>query len=200
MVRLRLVRQGRRHRPFYRLAAMDKRTRRNGRVIESLGWYNPMAPAGKPQLELKVERIKDWLERGAQPTDTVRDILGREGILDGAAKDTWEQDRAVARRRVATKTALSKTEAAATEIAEFAEAAEADVSAQRKQISDAVAAVKAAVATADPDAAESAAQNAAAALADAKKTEEAFQAKKKAEQETASASSEDAEQAGDAES
>ena len=79
MVVLRLKRMGRRHRPFYRLNAMDKRAPRNGRVIEELGWFDPVAPDDK-QLSLKSERIDYWLSVGAQPSDTVRTLLKRSGI------------------------------------------------------------------------------------------------------------------------
>ena len=79
MVVLRLKRLGRRHRPFYRLNAMDKRAPRNGRVIEELGWYDPVAPDDK-QLSLKEDRIKHWLSNGAQPSDTVKALLRRAEI------------------------------------------------------------------------------------------------------------------------
>ena len=79
MVVLRLKRMGRRHRPFYRLNAMDKRAPRNGRVIEELGWFDPVAPEDK-QLALKNERIEYWLSVGAQPSDTARTLLKRSGI------------------------------------------------------------------------------------------------------------------------
>ena len=79
MVVLRLKRMGRRHRPFYRLNAMDKRSPRNGRVIEELGWFDPVAPEDK-QLSLKNERIEYWLSVGAQPSDAARTLLKRSGI------------------------------------------------------------------------------------------------------------------------
>ncbi|MDG1837775.1 MAG: 30S ribosomal protein S16 [Phycisphaerales bacterium] len=76
MVVLRLKRLGRRHRPFYRLNAMDKRAPRDGRVIEELGWFDPLVADDK-QLCLKADRIKYWLSVGAQPSDTVRTLLKR---------------------------------------------------------------------------------------------------------------------------
>jgi small subunit ribosomal protein S16 len=79
MVVLRLKRMGRTHRPFYRLAAMDKRSPRNGRVIEELGWYDPIAPEDK-QVQLHTERIDYWLSVGAQPSDTVKGLLRKAGI------------------------------------------------------------------------------------------------------------------------
>ena len=76
MVVLRLKRMGRRHRPFYRLNAMDQRAPRNGRVIEELGWFDPLVDDDK-QLNFKADRIKYWLSVGAQPSDTVRGLLKR---------------------------------------------------------------------------------------------------------------------------
>ena len=76
-VRLRLKRFGRRHRPSYRVAAMDVRAQRDGRVIEELGFYDPVARDEAKQLVLKQERIDYWLSVGAQPTDTVRRLIER---------------------------------------------------------------------------------------------------------------------------
>jgi small subunit ribosomal protein S16 len=76
MVVLRLKRFGRTHRPFFRLNAMDKRAPRNGRVIEELGWFDPIAPADR-QLSINVERVNHWLSVGAQPSRTVRTLLKR---------------------------------------------------------------------------------------------------------------------------
>ena len=79
MVVLRLKRLGRRHRPFYRVNAMDKRAPRNGRVIEALGWFDPIAPEDK-QVSFKEDRINYWLSVGAQPSRTVATLLRRAGI------------------------------------------------------------------------------------------------------------------------
>ncbi len=78
MVVLRLKRMGRRHRPFYRINAMDKRAPRDGRVIEQLGWYDPIAPDDR-QLSVKVDRVDYWLSVGAQPSRTVASLLMRVG-------------------------------------------------------------------------------------------------------------------------
>ena len=76
MVVLRLKRFGRRHRPFYRLCAMDKRSPRDGRVIEELGWFDPIANEDK-QLNINTERADYWLSVGAQPSQTVATLLRR---------------------------------------------------------------------------------------------------------------------------
>ncbi len=79
-VRLRLKRFGRRHRSFYRVNAMDSRAPRDGRVIEELGWYDPEAKEPDKQLSLNRERIEYWLSVGAQPSETVAQLLKRQGI------------------------------------------------------------------------------------------------------------------------
>lgn len=80
-VRIRLKRMGRRHRACYRVAAMDARCPRDSRVIEQLGFFDPCASAGAGTVQLKHERISYWLGVGAQPSDTVRRLLEKNGIL-----------------------------------------------------------------------------------------------------------------------
>ncbi|MBT8484874.1 MAG: 30S ribosomal protein S16 [Phycisphaerales bacterium] len=78
MVVLRLKRLGRRHRPFYRVCAMDRRVAANGKAIEELGWFDPLAPE-EQQVSLKVDRIDYWLSKGAQPSRTVASMLRKAG-------------------------------------------------------------------------------------------------------------------------
>ncbi len=80
-VRLRLKRFGRRHLPFFRINAVDSRRPRDGRVLEELGWYDPLAKTADQQISLKRERIEYWLDKGAQPSDTVRNLLTKNGIV-----------------------------------------------------------------------------------------------------------------------
>lgn len=75
-----MKRFGRRNRSFFRLNAIDSRTPRDGRVIEELGWYDPRATDPQAQISLKRERIEHWLAVGAQPSETVRDLLKKSGI------------------------------------------------------------------------------------------------------------------------
>jgi small subunit ribosomal protein S16 len=82
MVRLRLKRFGRTHRPFYRLNAIDQRSPRDGKPIEQLGHFDPCQKDESKQVSLDAERVRYWLSVGAQPSETVRDMLVREGILD----------------------------------------------------------------------------------------------------------------------
>jgi small subunit ribosomal protein S16 len=79
-VRLRMKRFGRRHTATYRLNAVDSRSPRDGRVIEELGIYNPCGKDPAKQLILKKERIEYWLGVGAQPSDTVRNLLYKNGF------------------------------------------------------------------------------------------------------------------------
>ena len=81
-VRLRLKRMGRTHRSFFRLNAVDSRRPRDGRVIEELGWYDPNAKSPEEEASLNRERIEYWLGVGAQPSDTVKDLLRKHGITE----------------------------------------------------------------------------------------------------------------------
>lgn len=79
-VKLRLKRMGAKKRPFYRIVAADSRSPRDGRFIEVVGTYNPiMDPA---EIKVDEEKALKWLQNGAEPTDTVRDLLKKEGILE----------------------------------------------------------------------------------------------------------------------
>ena len=70
---------GRRHRPFYRICAMDARRPRDGRVLEELGTYDPMIPDADARAVLNGERIQYWLSVGAQPTDKVKVLIKKYG-------------------------------------------------------------------------------------------------------------------------
>ena len=83
MVRLRLKRFGNRHRPFYRLCAMDIRVPRDGKALEQLGHFNPCEPDESKQVTLKEDRIKYWLSVGAQPSETVANMLKKHGVTEG---------------------------------------------------------------------------------------------------------------------
>ena len=79
-VKLRLKRFGRRHQSFFRVNAIDSRSPRDGRVVEELGWYNPNAQDPDQQVMLHRDRVEYWLGVGAQPSETVRSLLKRQGI------------------------------------------------------------------------------------------------------------------------
>lgn len=79
MVRIRLKRLGTRMRPYYRVVVIDSRKPRDGRALEEVGIYHPISPEGK-QVELKEERIREWLSKGAQPSGTVKKLLNKQNI------------------------------------------------------------------------------------------------------------------------
>lgn len=77
-MKLRLTRLGSKKRPFYRIVAMDSATRRDGRALDYIGHYNPMTnPA---EIDVDAEKVAMWIERGAQPTDTVAALLRKAGV------------------------------------------------------------------------------------------------------------------------
>ena len=79
MVAMRLARIGSKKRPYYRIVVIDKRRARNGRFLEVLGQYNPIA--NPVQEEINPERAQYWLSKGAEPSETVRSILRRKEIV-----------------------------------------------------------------------------------------------------------------------
>ena len=75
-VKIRLKRFGTKKRPFYRIVVMDTRAPRDGRTIEEVGFYHPIE-VEENQVKIKEERIREWLQKCARPTDTVRRLLNR---------------------------------------------------------------------------------------------------------------------------
>ncbi len=110
MLCIRLQRFGRKNRPFYRISALDRRTRRDGAPVEELGWYNPVEKNPAKQIEINEERVKYWLSMGARPSDTVRDMLAKRNLIN--VKD-WEADRADDRKKVEAKKAAEAAAGAA---------------------------------------------------------------------------------------
>ena len=78
-VRIRLKRFGAKKRPFYRIVVMDSRRPRDGRTIEEVGFYHPIEVEEK-QIVLKEDRILDWLQKGAQPSDTVKRLFNKKNL------------------------------------------------------------------------------------------------------------------------
>lgn len=79
MVKIRLTRTGKKHEPHYRIVAVDSRTKRDGKYIEKIGYYNPRTKP--PTLEYDKEILQKWIDQGAQMTDTIFDIFVKEGIV-----------------------------------------------------------------------------------------------------------------------
>ncbi|HOA82342.1 MAG TPA: 30S ribosomal protein S16 [Thermodesulfovibrio thiophilus] len=75
MVRIRLMRLGAKKQPFYRVVIADAKSRRNGPFIEIIGTYNPKTDP--PEINLNIDRVKYWIEKGAQPSDTVKKLITR---------------------------------------------------------------------------------------------------------------------------
>lgn len=115
MVRIRLKRMGRRNRAFFRINAIEKRVKRDGKIIENLGWYDPIAKDPAKQLKLDIERIKYWLSKGAQPSDTMNDILAKQGLIDAekwkAVRTSRMNARLKARAAAEAKTAADAAQA-----------------------------------------------------------------------------------------
>lgn len=79
MVKIRLKRMGAHKKPFYRVVVADSRCPRDGKFIEEIGYYNPLTDPA--DIKIDDERAKKWLEDGAQPTDTVRGLFKKTGII-----------------------------------------------------------------------------------------------------------------------
>lgn len=78
-VKIRLRRMGKKKAPFYRVVVADSRFPRDGRFIEEIGTYNPLTDPA--EVNIVAEAAKKWIGNGAQPTDTVRDLLKKQGII-----------------------------------------------------------------------------------------------------------------------
>lgn len=80
MVKIRLRRMGAKKAPFYRIVVADSRYPRDGRFIEEVGYYDPMTEPATVKVD--GDKVKEWLKNGAQPTDTVKVLLKKNGVLD----------------------------------------------------------------------------------------------------------------------
>jgi len=78
--KIRLKRFGTKKRPFYRIVVVDSRAPRDGRALDELGMYHPLNSESDAQVRFDEEKVREWLQKGAQPTDTVRKLLNRNNI------------------------------------------------------------------------------------------------------------------------
>jgi len=85
VIKLRLRRMGAKRQPSYRIVAADVRSPRDGRFIEIVGFYNPLTDPYT--LQVNTERAKYWIDHGAQPTQTVRSLLVKSGVIPGRDDD-----------------------------------------------------------------------------------------------------------------
>jgi small subunit ribosomal protein S16 len=82
-VKIRLARHGAKKRPFYRIVVADSESPRDGRFLEKVGTYNPLLDPA--EVTLQEDRLKYWMDQGAKPSDTVRMLLKKEGVLTNPA-------------------------------------------------------------------------------------------------------------------
>ena len=95
-VRIRMKKMGRRHRPYYRICAVDSRAPRDGRVIEELGTYDPMVSDTDARVTINADRVQYWLGVGAQPSDKVKVLIKKYG-----SEGTHLESQRLARERLA---------------------------------------------------------------------------------------------------
>ena len=169
-VKLRMTRLGRRHRPFFRINAIESREPRDGRILEKLGHYDPLEKDPEKQVVLNLERVKYWLDKGAIPSDTISDLLLRKGI-----KHKYAEERA-ARREKARGIARAKGKffTKADKIA-----AEKEIQAEEEKVK-----AKADAKAAEEKAAEEKTKAKAESVEEAPKTEEKAEEEPKAEEKT----------------
>jgi small subunit ribosomal protein S16 len=145
-VKIRMTRMGRRHRPFFRINAIDSRCSRDGKILEKLGHYDPVEKDKEKQIVLNVERIRYWLDKGAIPSDTVSDMFSTAGIAHKQAEKRaakLEKARTIAKakgklfntaQKVAAEKVAEKAKAEAERIeAEKAKAAEEKAKAEAEK-------------------------------------------------------------------
>lgn len=140
-VRLRLTRMGRKKKPFYRIVAVDSRRRRDGAYLDKLGHYNPIAKP--PELVLDEAKALEWLAKGAQPSDTVRSLLSKRGVMleydlrkKGASEDKIEEEKKkleLIRKTQAEETAKKVKETAEIPEAESPKSAEEETAVKEPQ-------------------------------------------------------------------
>ncbi|PZP52766.1 MAG: 30S ribosomal protein S16, partial [Agrobacterium fabrum] len=114
--KIRLARGGSKKRPYYQIVVADARSPRDGRFLEKVGSWNPMLAKDNPQrVELKTDLIKEWIAKGAQPTDRVLRFLAEAGLAERAARSNPEKAKPGKRalERVAEKKQKAEDAAAA---------------------------------------------------------------------------------------
>ncbi|AMN38932.1 30S ribosomal protein S16 [Rhodoplanes sp. Z2-YC6860] len=92
MLVIRMARAGTKKRPFYHIVAADSRSPRDGRFIERLGYFNPLLPKDKEdRLRLDMDKVKDWMKKGAQPSDRVMRFLDAAGVAKREKRNNPEK-------------------------------------------------------------------------------------------------------------
>lgn len=121
---------GRRHRPFFRLNAIESRNPRDGRILEKLGHYDPIEKDADKQLVLNKERIEYWIGVGAVPSETVAELIARIGIASKAYKEKKEKRQRA--RLIAKKKGVAFDGTQRTQAKKLAEKAEAEAKAKEE--------------------------------------------------------------------
>jgi small subunit ribosomal protein S16 len=143
-VTIRLTRQGHSHRPFYRITVADSRRAPTGKFLEQIGYYDPMV--NPPTLKVNEAGVLRWMKNGARPSDTVRALFHRHGILEkaslvavGKAKDdgpvnprAWEKKKPKVHKKAKAAAPAAAVPAAPAAAAAPAEAAPAETAAAEK--------------------------------------------------------------------
>ena len=121
MVVIRLSRGGTNKRPFYKIVVADRRESRDGKYLERVGYFNPIAVGGEKRLELDKERVAHWISKGAQPSDRVKNLLcelDKPEVLEkravkSEARKTRQKEKAAAKIEVVAENPEAKEEKAA---------------------------------------------------------------------------------------
>ncbi|KJF68132.1 MULTISPECIES: 30S ribosomal protein S16 [Rhizobium] len=123
-LKIRLARGGSKKRPYYQIVVADARSPRDGRFLEKVGSWNPMLAKDNPQrIELKADLIKEWIAKGAQPTDRVLRFLAEAGVAERAVRSNPEKalpgkralERVAEKKQKAEDAAAAAAEASAAE-------------------------------------------------------------------------------------
>ena len=121
MVVIRLSRGGTNKRPFYKIVVADRRESRDGKYLERVGYFNPIAVGGEKRLELDKERVAHWISKGAQPSDRVKNLLcelDKPEVLEkrmakSEARKIKQKEKAAAKTEVVAENPEAKEEKAA---------------------------------------------------------------------------------------
>ena len=130
MLTIRLARSGAKKRPFYHISVADSRMPRDGRFVERVGYYNPIASGQEIRLEVDVERIDYWISKGAQPSERVLNLLKQNTETPEQTEKRLAAKEAKRIKKLALKVAAKEAEAAPAEEAPAEEAAPEEAAAE----------------------------------------------------------------------
>jgi small subunit ribosomal protein S16 len=126
-LKIRMSRGGAKKRPFYRIVIADSRFPRDGRFIDKVGTYNPLLPKGADRVTLDIDKVKEWMAKGATPSDRVARFLDERGLLTRKGRNNPEKalPKKKAQERAAADVAAGEAKVAAAAAAEEEKAAAA---------------------------------------------------------------------------